>query len=59
MLPLALDAGYRHIDTAYSYDNEDAIGEVLESYFSQGKLKREDIFLATKVVQALLVLLLV
>ncbi|XP_025093501.1 aldo-keto reductase family 1 member C23-like protein [Pomacea canaliculata] len=48
MLPLALDAGYRHIDTAYSYDNEDAIGEVLESYFSQGKLKREDIFLATK-----------
>ena len=45
----ALDTGYRHIDTAVSYGNETEIGEVLSSYIRTGKLKREDIFLTTKV----------
>ncbi|XP_071085037.1 aldo-keto reductase family 1 member B1-like [Haliotis cracherodii] len=44
----ALDAGYRHIDTAYAYQNEAFIGEVLQEYFKAGKLKREDIFITTK-----------
>ncbi|XP_067669556.1 aldo-keto reductase family 1 member B1-like [Haliotis asinina] len=44
----ALDAGYRHIDTAYAYQNEAFIGEVLQEYFTAGKLKREDIFVTTK-----------
>ncbi|XP_033761740.1 aldo-keto reductase family 1 member B1-like [Pecten maximus] len=44
----ALDAGYRLIDTAYNYLNEEAIGEVLDEYFKAGKLKREDIFICTK-----------
>ncbi|KAK7110405.1 aldo-keto reductase family 1 member A1-like [Littorina saxatilis] len=48
VLPLALDTGYRHIDTAYSYGNEEAIGDVLHDYFAQDKLKRADVFVATK-----------
>jgi len=44
----ALDAGYRYIDTAAAYGNEGAIGDVLQEYYDAGKLKREDIFLATK-----------
>lgn len=48
VLPEALNVGYRHIDTAYSYSNEGAIGDVLQDYFASGKLKREDVFIATK-----------
>jgi alcohol dehydrogenase (NADP+) len=46
----ALDAGYRHIDTAYNYKNEDAIGEVLQEHMKAGKVKREDLFIVTKVI---------
>jgi 2,5-diketo-D-gluconate reductase B len=42
---MALDAGFRHIDTAQAYDNEKAVGEGLRA----SGLKREDIFLVTKV----------
>ncbi|XP_076461426.1 aldo-keto reductase family 1 member A1-like isoform X2 [Babylonia areolata] len=45
----ALDVGYRHIDTAQFYRNEKGIGDVLREYFSQGKLKRDDVFVTTKV----------
>ena len=45
----ALEAGYRHIDTAYNYFNEGAIGEVLQDWFQSGKLKREELFVTTKV----------
>ncbi|XP_049840952.1 1,5-anhydro-D-fructose reductase-like [Schistocerca gregaria] len=44
----ALAAGYRHIDTAFAYRNEKEIGEVLKKWFDSGKLKREDIFIVTK-----------
>ncbi|XP_018572221.1 1,5-anhydro-D-fructose reductase-like [Anoplophora glabripennis] len=44
----ALEVGYRHIDGAYVYQNENVIGRVLQKWFSSGKLKREDIFLTTK-----------
>ncbi|GMT09640.1 hypothetical protein PFISCL1PPCAC_937 [Pristionchus fissidentatus] len=47
-LRVALDAGYRLIDTAEIYQNEHVIGEVLEEYFKAGKLKREDVFITTK-----------
>ncbi|KAI1731044.1 aldo/keto reductase family domain-containing protein [Ditylenchus destructor] len=47
-LRAALDCGYRYIDTAYRYKNEAVIGEVLQEYYDAGKLKREDIFLTTK-----------
>ncbi|KAF5275188.1 hypothetical protein FQR65_LT04220 [Abscondita terminalis] len=47
-LEVALNAGYRLIDTAYAYENEKVIGRVTNRWISQGKLKREDLFLATK-----------
>lgn len=40
--------GYKHIDTAFSYKNEKIIGKVLKEWFSTGKLRREQIFLVTK-----------
>jgi diketogulonate reductase-like aldo/keto reductase len=48
-----LEAGYRHIDTAYNYLNEDAIGEVLQQWIQSGKVKREELFIVTKVLQLL------
>ena len=41
----ALETGYRHIDTAQAYDNEDAVGDGIE----QAAVDREEIFLATKI----------
>lgn len=37
----ALVAGYRHIDTAYVYENEKIIGKVIDRWISAGKLKRK------------------
>ncbi|XP_063912523.1 1,5-anhydro-D-fructose reductase-like [Zophobas morio] len=47
-LNTALESGYRHIDTAFAYENEKFIGEVLKQWFASGKLKREDVFITTK-----------
>jgi len=44
----ALNAGYRHIDTAYMYENEHIIGNVLKRWFDSGKIKREELFIVTK-----------
>lgn len=41
----ALEAGYRHIDTAYGYHNEDEIGRAIED----SGVPREDIFITTKI----------
>ena len=41
----ALDAGYRHVDTAQIYGNEAAVGEGI----AKSDVDREDIFLASKV----------
>jgi 2,5-diketo-D-gluconate reductase B len=41
----ALEAGYRHVDTAQMYDNEEAVGRAL----AESDVDREDVFLATKV----------
>lgn len=47
-LDLALEAGYRHIDTATVYENEKAIGKVLKKYLDSGKIKRSELFIVTK-----------
>ncbi|XP_039282848.1 aldo-keto reductase family 1 member A1-B, partial [Nilaparvata lugens] len=44
----ALEIGYRHIDTAYNYKNEAAIGEALQEWLKQEGNRREDIFITTK-----------
>lgn len=43
----ALSVGYRHIDAAYIYGNEDEVGEGLSEAFKSG-IKREDVFVTTK-----------
>jgi 2,5-diketo-D-gluconate reductase B len=45
----ALGLGYRHIDTAERYGNEVAVGEGLQQGFAASGLKREDVFVTTKV----------
>lgn len=47
-LNTALNVGYRHIDTAILYENEDTIGKVINKWIAEGKLKREDLFVTTK-----------
>lgn len=45
----ALQAGYRHIDTAWNYQCEKAVGEGLRQELQGGRIKREDLFITTKV----------
>ncbi|XP_042876256.1 LOW QUALITY PROTEIN: 1,5-anhydro-D-fructose reductase-like [Penaeus japonicus] len=45
---LALECGYRHFDTAALYENEEAIGDVLGKWISEGKVAREELFITTK-----------
>ncbi len=45
MIARALQAGYRHVDTAAFYENEREVGEGIR----QSGVNREDIFLTTKV----------
>ncbi|CAM0136043.1 hypothetical protein VKS41_005573 [Umbelopsis sp. WA50703] len=44
----AIQSGYRHIDTAYAYGNEDAVGRGIKDGLKEVGLKREDIFVTTK-----------
>ncbi|XP_023404727.2 aldo-keto reductase family 1 member C1-like isoform X2 [Loxodonta africana] len=45
---LAIDAGFRRIDSAYIYDNEEEVGRAIRSKISDGIVKREDIFYTSK-----------
>ncbi|CDK28783.1 unnamed protein product [Kuraishia capsulata CBS 1993] len=45
----ALKSGIRHIDTAWYYGSEPMIGVALQKAFTEGIVKREDIFITTKV----------
>ena len=40
----ALEAGYRHIDTAYRYNNEKGVGQGIR----ESGIAREDLFVTTK-----------
>ncbi|CAD6194124.1 unnamed protein product [Caenorhabditis auriculariae] len=45
----ALDAGYRLFDTAHIYENEAELGAALKKHLERLSLKREDVFITTKV----------
>jgi diketogulonate reductase-like aldo/keto reductase len=45
----ALKLGYRHLDTAERYGNEEWVGEGLRQGLAETGLKREDVFVTTKV----------
>ncbi len=45
----AIKNGYRLIDTAYFYDNEEFVGEAIERAISSGYAKREELFIVTKI----------
>ncbi|OAI42566.1 dehydrogenase [Verrucomicrobia bacterium SCGC AG-212-E04] len=44
----ALEAGFRALDTAERYRTEKEVGEAMKEVFAAGKIKREDVFVATK-----------
>uniref|UniRef100_A0A7S3PJ30 NADP-dependent oxidoreductase domain-containing protein n=1 Tax=Aplanochytrium stocchinoi TaxID=215587 RepID=A0A7S3PJ30_9STRA len=44
----ALKVGYRHIDCAAAYGNEKEVGAALKEAFSTGIVKREDVFITSK-----------
>ncbi|MES2023573.1 MAG: aldo/keto reductase [Patescibacteria group bacterium] len=43
-----LNCGYRHIDCAFVYHNEKEVGETLKNIFNSNKIKREEIFITSK-----------
>ncbi|RDW65934.1 putative glycerol dehydrogenase (GldB) [Aspergillus mulundensis] len=46
----ALETGYRHLDCAWFYQNEDEVGDGLRDFLKENpSVKREDIFICTKV----------
>eukprot|EP01043_Picozoa_sp_COSAG02_P010020 COSAG02_NODE_346_length_24113_cov_13.213001_10_plen_421_part_00 len=44
----AIACGYRHIDTAYVYGVEASIGAALREVFAEGMVRREELFVTTK-----------
>lgn len=44
----ALEAGFRHFDCAERYRNEAAVGEAMQEVFKTGIVRREDVFVTTK-----------
>lgn len=44
----AIDAGYRHLDSAADYGNEAAVGEGIAQAINSGKCTREDLWVTSK-----------
>src|ERR1700739_590629 len=44
----ALEAGFRQLDAAERYRNEKEVGEAMQEVFKAGKIKRAEVFIATK-----------
>lgn len=44
----ALEAGFRLLNAAERYRNEKEVGQAMQEVFKAGKIKREEVFIATK-----------
>jgi diketogulonate reductase-like aldo/keto reductase len=44
----ALEVGFRHLDCAERYRNEEAVGDAMQAVFKAGMIRREDVFVTTK-----------
>ncbi len=44
----ALEAGFRLLDTSERYRTENEVGEAMQEVFKEGKIKREDVVVVTK-----------
>ena len=49
-IPFSIEVGFRHIDCAHAYQNEEQIGQAIRSKIADGTVKREDIFCTSKVL---------
>ncbi len=45
---ISLEAGFRQFDCAERYRNEEHVGEAMRAVFKEGKVKRKDVFVGTK-----------
>ncbi len=49
VVTLALGAGYRHVDTAALYGNEEGVGKALRDFTAATNVARDEIFITSKV----------